>query len=516
MKHKLTILAVLLMALTMPVLAQKKKVAKDPDHAQWVIKASMNSGIRNGQAEYWIDSVTSKGIFFKQEDRYAGDYNSYTEKVSFIFKDAYTIPDKKINDGLILWTKNTKGKWVQDAEKTENKLKIDSTKILTVVMVLDCSGSMSEGGSDNFERMKSSALQFVDTLWHYSRSGNIHVGVVGFNTTAYADRHTLKPTPLNAGNYSIIRNHIKGLESIEGAGTALYYSIDKALQLLIDDYDAIIDKNIYNGSALVSFTDGKDNLSKDIKKGITSLKGYLKHMQQTFCDGNVIIGGKPVYKRLIGFRGQNVDMDEWNSMVEDVQSVFCKDNAFIPITKIDELNTEFSKIAKKLIQSTMSLACQVPSAITGPVAWTIPEYGKVRKPSNFWMGLNLSYEYGDYANYYSYYPTKFESSNVSLGIDMAWPITSKLELGGTANLGYNFNKGFLSLKIGPLAKITFGNNSAFLFGAGHSTINYGLYVDLGYKFKLPWYLKVSVYPNTTFDEGFGFGLSIGYSIFSRK
>lgn len=542
MKHRLSFSAIVMLAMLLPstVTAQKTEVIKDPDNAKWVIKASMNSGFRGDRPVYWIDSVSAKGIRFKTYSS-DGDYNSYTEKVSFSFKDAYTTPPEKINERLILWTKNSKGKWVQDAEKTDNRMKIDSTKILSVVMVLDCSGSMSEDGSKNFEIMRNSALNFLDSLYRYSRStGNIHVGVIGFNTTVYADNHsTKKLLPLTRQNHDQLRKHILGLQSIEGSGTALYYSIDQGLQLLRNDYDSLPDINLYNGSALVCFTDGKDNLSKDIKKKITNLKDYLTYMQNTFCKQELEIGGKPVLKRLVGFRGKNVDIDEWNSMVEDVTTVFCEEGAFVPITKIEQLNSVFSDIARRLIQSNMSLICQVPSAITGPVAWTIPEYEKASKKS--WVGIGL--DAGVHTGYSDEYWTSDYSSNGvfiwkyytgGLNIDLTTPLDNKTYVGLNTAMSvyycYDFTASttweglelpndregtYVCFRVGPILKYTLNNKSAIILGAGLYVHQYYIpntstyYVYLGYKFKSPWYINLHAGEET-------FGLGVGYSILGGK
>ena len=521
MKYKRIIFAALLMtAMVLPAVAQKKNtIAKDPDHANWVIKGIMHSGFQNDSVKYWLDDVSSKNIFFTEEENGIYNhafYNIMTEKVGFKFRDAYTYPSDKINSRLILWTKNSKDKWIQDAEKTENKMTVDSTKILSVVLVLDCSGSMSENNSKNFDIMQDNAVKFLDSLYKYSRAGNIHVGLVGFNTTIYALNHTVTPKPLTYQNYYTLRNSIKDLKSILGAGTALYYSIDRGFDLLIEDYESILDKDLFNGAALVCFTDGKDNLSKDPeKRKITNLRDYLKHMQDTYCTEDLKIGGKPLYKRLIGFKGENVDKEEWESMVEDVTSIFCEDGAFIPITKIDQLSEVFSDISKQLIRSNMSLICQVPSAIVGPVAWTIPEYENTqipreRKPSKVWVGLmaEIGNSFYSYQEYYYEYDKSVVFEGVTL--DVAWPLTSKFGLGGS--LGFTVSDEGVGYGLGPLAKITFDDNSALLLGLGiKSVIDLGPYFSFGWKFRSPWYLKASLIADA--DLGYSFG--IGYSILGK-
>lgn len=107
-------------------------------------------------------------------------------------------------------------------------------------MILDCSGSMTENGSSNFAIMQQSALAFLDTLHKdYRVRKNIRVGLIGFNTTKYADGHSYSPMPLTDENYQKIRSYINGLRSVENSGTAFYYSVDKGVDLLKEDYNSL-------------------------------------------------------------------------------------------------------------------------------------------------------------------------------------------------------------------------------------------------------------------------------------
>lgn len=539
MKQKLTIIAVLLMAaMAIPAVAQKKQ-PKDPDHAKYVIKAVKHNDVRGDRLVYWLDNVVPQNINFDMEGKYDGHYDSITQKVSFIFRNASTIPSNKINDTIILWRKLKNGSWKQDAEKTENKLKFETSKIMSVMLVLDCSGSMTEDGSNNFAIMKRNALEFLDMLYMQSdMSGNIHVGVIGFSTTTYADEHTLSPLPLNRSNYDRIYAHINNLQSIKQSGTAYYYSLDKAVEILERHYNNIGDKALFSGAAIVGFSDGKDNLSMNIKKAkpIVSTDQYLEYLQipSNFCDRR--IGGKELLSTAICFLGNNVDEEEWQSMLSDTRSIFnCGHGDRVrSITDIKKLKEAFDQIAKNLIERNTVLVCQVPSAIIDDVAWTIVEYDNYvppaspapqspKQPVKIWMGVGLegglalmSYEKYSYSEYYGTYYLSEEGTEShpfgGLHVDAAWPLSTSFALGATASLTYCDGIGFA---VGPLAKVTFKNNSALLASIGIRNIIDGIhpYLSVGWKFSSPWYISAF----TTLNGGlWDFGVGVGYSILGGK
>lgn len=497
------------MAFAIPfvTLSQEKEI-KNPDESRYVIKGVMNSNMEKG---FWLSDVEHIGIDIDDEFEYSGNYVSETEKVTFSFINAKTNHPDGL-DNLILWTWDSrKGKWKRDAEKTENKATKQRSKIISVMMVLDCSGSMIENGSSNFDNMKKSALSFLDNLHQDSEvKDNIHVGIVAFNTTKYADNQSFKPLKLTDNNYSTLRSFIENLpRPDEDAGTAFYYSVDKAVELLEDNYNGLNKKEQgeFIGATLVAFTDGKDNLSKDFNKNITNNERYLKYMQDNFPTHRV--GGKRISSTCIAFRAKNADNDEWESMQEDVQSVFGR-RSFRTISQMDELNGIFGEIARNLKSSFMILNCQVPSAITGRVAWTIPEYKDARPtpipPKEHhmpWIGISVEAGLleGDFL--------------AGLNLDMAFSLTDMIAVGGRLGGLYNTNTGDFGLIVGPEAKITFAEENAVIagFGTGLTSLSGGdlmLSARFGYKFKNPLFVTAeTIYCNGWFGYGVGFGFSFG-------
>ena len=512
-RRLLTLVAV--SALPLLVSAQKDdQQPLDPEHSNYVIRGDMSSGMNGDKPFFKLKNVTHRGITFTEQSEYRGDdsYDSETERVTFSFKRADTDHPNKFNNPLILWTWDKgAGKWKRDVEKTENKMTFQEKFIISVMMVLDCSGSMVENGSPNFDIMIKSALAFLDTLHQDARTRrNIRVGLIGFNTTKYADAHAYSPVPLTNENYEKLRNYIKNLDRPrEDAGTAFYYSVDKAVDMLKENYSRMsIGDGQFIGSTIVAFTDGKDNMSKDYSKKITTLDDYLYYMQDQFPKHRV--GQLPIWSRCIAFRGENVDLSEWNSMESDVKSVF-GDKGFQTIRQMDELSGTFSEIARNLMGSFMVLNCQVPSAISGPVAWTIPEYGKVAPPpppappkeSHLpWIGVSAEFATleGDYLG--------------GLNVDMVFSITDMLGIGGRLGGLYNISSGGFDFLVGPEAKLTFYDENAIIagFGAGMNLDEGTLMLSLrvGYKFKNPLFLTAeTIYCDGWFGTGVGVGFSFG-------
>lgn len=504
----------LLLILALPFVASAQKgdlVVKDPDHSNYVIKGEMHSGMKGNNPHFWLNNVTSKGITFSKESEYSGKYDNETEKVTFSFKRADTDHPHKFNDPLILWTWDKgAGKWKRDAEKTENKATFEESYIFSVMMVLDCSGSMSENGSTNFSVMQQSALAFLDTLQRdYRVRKNIHVGLIGFNTTKYADGHSYSPMPLTDENYQKLRSYINGLRSVENAGTAFYYSVDKGVDLLREDYNNLTtnEKNQFIGATLVAFTDGKDNLSKDFAKKITSLEEYLRYMQDNFQSQT--IGGRSIWNHCVAFKGENVDFSEWNSMEMDVKSVF-GDEAFRTIGRMDELSTIFGSIASRLMGSFMVLNCQVPSAITGPVAWTIPEWETAKTPHKDppaprskpspWIGI--SGEIGTFEG----------DIFAGLNLDIAYSLNDMLAVGGRLGGIMNFATADYCVLLGPEVKITFPEENAIIASAGPAySVDNGImfFARAGYKFKNALFLTAETIYNGVLNYGVGVGISFG-------
>lgn len=537
----------MMLLMSIPMMGQERK-PKDPDHATYVIKGVKHNDVRGDRMVYWLDNVIEKNIWFEKQNMYSGVVNENTQKVSFVFKHADTRNPNKFNDRIILWRKDKDGVWRQDAEKTENRQEFQKEKIMSIMLVLDCSGSMTEDGSDNFSVMQSAVLDFLSLLYNRSNKvGNIHVGVIGFNTTKYADLHTLEPLPLNVQNYSRIYNYINNLQSVKESGTAYYYSLDKAVDVLEKHYNSLSRQDLFSGASIVGFSDGKDNLSMDIKKRIVSTDQYLEHLQvsSNFCGRK--IGSQQLDLHAVCFLGKNVDNAEWKSMLGDTRSIFncTNEDRVKSVTNINALKAEFENIANGLIDKHMDLVCQVPAAIVGDVAWTIEEYDyikpapvvvekpkKARRP--IWFGLSLDlgthsftkeetssssvfvgYDYwGDPVYSTSSSTYEYESSAIYLGmtLDFAISLNNRFAIGPTASIGMiDFEE--LRLMLGPLAKFTFDNNSAILASLSLGVMEeFAVELRAGYKFKSPFYITAAAH----FGAGSGVGIGVGWSFGGKR
>lgn len=528
--------------MSLPMMGQERK-PKDPDHATYVIKGVKHNDVKGDRIVYWLDNVMGKNIWFDKQNTYSGAADENTQKVSFFFRHADTRNPNKFNDKIILWRKDKDGVWRQDAEKTENRHEFQKEKIMSVMLVLDCSGSMTEDGSNNFAIMQTAVLDFLDLLYTRSnKMGNIHVGVIGFNTTKYADAHTLEPLPLNEQNYSRIYNYIDNLQSIRESGTAYYYSLDKAVDVLERHYNKLSRQDLFSGASIVGFSDGKDNLSMDVKKRIVSTDQYLDTLRvaSNFCARK--IGGQQLDLHAVCFLGKNVDKEEWNTMLDDTRSIFncTNENRVKSVRDINALKKEFVDIANGLIDKHMDLVCQVPAAIIGDVAWTIEEYDYIkpapvvvdepkRERRSLWFGVGLDFGTRSYTTYKTYtqqqivgydywgdpiYSETYNSSEESgsalyfgMTLDFAISLNNKFAIGPTASIGM-VDLDELRLMVGPLAKFTFPNNSAILASLSLGVMSdFAVELRAGYKFKSPLYITGAV----NFGDNVGFGLGIGWS-----
>lgn len=405
--------------------------------------------------------------------------------------------------------------WQIDVESGSGRSEYENATYMNFMLVLDCSGSMGSGLID----LKNNAKYFLKRMLDVSGGkGNVRVGVIGFSTVEYSKSHTVDPKPLTQSNYEYLCRFIDELKS-EG-GTALYYSVNTAADRLQQDYEKNLRGKRFAGAAIVAFTDGHDNTSTDENKGYSNSKDYYNYTKVHFPAQTV--NSMDIQSWCVGKRGNDITSDNiWNATVNQMKSVF---DEYIHINNMDELHGTFDNIATSLIERNTVLNLRVAKGISGRVGWTFPEEKavvKVSEPaapkakSKFWMGINASFVYGWLEYYYNYYDYDFyEIADLSIGTDFAWRLSPKFALGASVSLGMNIAEEEMVLRIGPLGKLAFDNNSALLFGAGATLSEWPcFYTNVGYKFKSPWYVNALVYYNV---DGFAFGLGVGYSILGGK
>ena len=463
------------------------KVLQTPDEAEYFIKGdlSIQKGA-NGEPEYTLTNVSTKGIDIKMQDTFEGEVTG-NEDVVFSFEDASTdYPGGFKNNDLLYWRFDDYAKiWQPESEVRQGSLENTTNKYMNIMLVVDCSSSL---GSD-FNIVRNNTLYFVEQLYNASPYGNIRLGIIAFSSIK--ETKVLDIRALNNSTKRDIDSFIRSLSTHNG--TALYYSMDKALEMLEDDSEQYIKSNEYLGSYLITFTDGIDQQSQNFDKDIFVAEDYYNYIRPILKDNNTRkkIYGRNIETRILSVKGNDITSAKLEEKFDNDLKAIC-DN-YTKMRNINELQNEFANISKLLIDKSMQLQCYVPMGFRGRVGWTFssikkepvveynpepvveynPEPIKVKKQNRFFLGINAGVGAGLHRGHdWHVGLEKYSSFQYSLGLDMSFPINRTLSLGAFASVGMETSKVVevpihkIDVSIGPLVTLNFKNKSAFLFGAG--------------------------------------------------
>lgn len=262
MKQKRLLLAVLAMAMMVPVWAQNKP-RTSPDKAKYSIIGTLN--YRNGQR--WLDNPMGKNITFEYDETRP---TMPTDKADLEVRFDFVKTDHPMTK-LDFWRYDAEvGEWIYDSEVRQGDTVAVSKMQTNVMLVIDKSSSLK----GDFPKVQEAAIEFVNQLYTASREKGVtfRVGVIAFSTVKFTEIREI--STLNATNYNEILSFIRGLKMENG--TALYYSLDKALDMLEKDTRENIKADEYRESRIYAFTDGLDQASIDDSKGITSPTQYYE------------------------------------------------------------------------------------------------------------------------------------------------------------------------------------------------------------------------------------------------
>lgn len=504
MKQKRLLLAVLAMAMMVPVWAQQRI---DPDHAQYNIIGTMS--FQDGKR--YLKDAHGKNIQFE----YVSSRQARPTQAADLvvrFDSVETIPSGLMRGRngqmrkLDFWRYDEEvGEWIYDSEVRQGENELESTMKTNIMLVIDNSKSLK----DDFKKVQDAAIEFVGQLYRESQGRDIfRVGIIGFSTVQFTKTRAI--TPLDASNYRDIISFIRNLEMQNG--TALYYSLETALNMLEKDA-SIIGSDTYKESRIYAFTDGLDQASVDDSRNLSTPTKYFDHIKPLMKNKRILgMPKKRVHSTIVTVRGD--DMTDGQEQLFDRRAQeICDD-----VRKLDDMSklvTEFKKLAEDLVNSNLILYCYIPVGASGRVGWTFAEE-KVRKPSKFWMGVGLEGGMVVKRNYETPGGGKNTIPFFSANADFAFPLSSWFSIGASAgfSLTSQMDPG---MKIGPLFKFSFRNNSAFLLGIGglgwwgdfDDEYAFSPYFSIGWKFKSRWYLTADV-------SGLSFGIGIGYSIFGGR
>lgn len=509
MKHKLSLLTVLMVAMIMPSVAQNRP-RTDPDNAKYSIIGNMQ--VDNGRR--YLVGATGKRIDFTYANR---RYAMPTEMADLVVRfDSVTTNPFHPMTKLDFWRYDEEiGEWIYDSEVRQGEQQMESTMKTNIMLVIDNSKSL--GG--DFKKVQDAAIEFVGQLYRESQGKEIfRVGVIGFSTVKFTKIREI--SSLNASNYRDIVSFIRDLEMQNG--TALYYSMEKALDMLKKDAQNNIDDDEYKESRIYAFTDGLDQASVDDKRHLSTPTEYYDHLRPMMKGSSrERINNQIVKSTIVTVRGGDMT-DGQERQFDQRAKAICDDVR--KLKDMTQLVSEFKKLAEDLVKNNMVLYCYIPVGANGRVGWTfrdekvksVKEEPEEREPGKLWLGIGVEAGTGMY-----YFPIEDEVRelvHVGVRADATWPLSSWFSIGGTATLG--IYHGDLNFRLGPLMKFSFTNGAAIIAGAGFTSFGDGnvtAYMSLGWKFKSPWYINFSA--NALGGEvggDFGYSFGIGYSIFGGK
>lgn len=496
------------------MMANAQVNATYPDDADYFIKGRVSiEKNANGQIEYKLFDVISQGISFEKHQYYWGREDG--ESVYFTLNKAKTDYLGGFDrNSLVFWRYDEDiQQWQTDSEFKPSTADFEETKQMVVMLLIDCSGSLK----DEWTVAKESAIDFIDRMYNVSRGrGNIKIGIIGFSTIA--ETKTFEIEPLTLINKERMLNFIR-YDLRQSDGTALFYAMDQGAEK-IENYCRA---NIRNEDlAIVSmpiFTDGLDQISRNLDKDILTTDDYRIYVRQL---KGKRIGNTSLCPRIFGLKGVDItteaQLDKFRRIGEELS---CK---FVLMEDISQLSNEFTNLAKELTEEWQNLKCYAPNSYRGRVAWTFRNTGKpkpvvekTREKRKHFFGINggMGFYHFDYAGHSSHK----ESICLSGGVDLAFSLDAMANLGFFVSMGYEDAWGSKPFQAGPLLLIFNKKNTGALYLGGGITAaqneNTGFDFRVGYKFKKPIYSFAEFYGHKDKDDkdcfSYGIMVHIGYA-----
>lgn len=213
----------------------------------------------------------------------------------------------------------------------------------------------------------------------------IYLGVIGFN-----ENFTTKDIKmLNESSINEFRNFINALEMKNGTG--LYYADYLALNKL----DAYGNPPKLNNVALVTFTDGLDNVSLNEEtnpENHSSTEEYCNSLNDKIK--NNLIHGKKINAYTIGIKGTDVyDELEFHNNLTKLAS---EDDNVFEVSDMNEALERFSQIAESLHSetTTTSLKLQIPGGYNDGVKIRLT-FDNVSSAENSTKYIECTYRWSD-------------------------------------------------------------------------------------------------------------------------
>lgn len=423
------------------------------------------------------------------------------EKFLYEFEEISTIPEVSLaNKRMQYWYQDENGEWWSDVE-AGNGIANDRTDKETIfILVLDCSKSLE----DDFKEVQAGAWSFIEDMYEYSNPniGNIKIGIMYFSSMRNTEFFPI--TPLTHSNKEKIYNFMYGRHN-DTKATAMYYAVNKGLDALYE-YDNEKMQNIpaelYGGTHIITFTDGLDNTSQLEEQNlytVSEVKRFVENRVHT-----TKIKNDTIVSWVIGAQGGDVQDEQLEKMKSQLKTLASTENHFIWMKKMSECIGIFKNLAKNCSRQWQNLSCTSSLSHTGPVCWTLGEVIKPKAEKEMLLGVNIGLGTDDCFDF-----------NFTVGVDFAYPFTSKFGFGGYFSLGYDYE---FCAKVGALATIGDYNKKKvkFLCGiGGHFGELGGLDLRFGPMFRNGLYLFANPYIGSSVNDGYlggGFTINIGYNL----
>lgn len=486
----------------------------NPDVADYFIKGylSIERG-SDGKPIYKLSDIQKRGISFDDPGSVVRGFETDKEDVRFQFSHYTTsyLNGEGVNVPLDFWRYDEAiNEWQPDVETRQGSAGVQEKKSMVLMLVLDCSSSLSS----DFSFVQEASKEFIKSLLDASNAGNIKIGIVGFSRISATEFFPI--TRLTNDSYYDMCRFINA-RNVQN-GTALYYAMDKAIDAIESYCNTSIPYDEPLSSAMiVTFTDGLDQTSRDENKGIYTADDYYIELQRKM--NNKRFNGVPLQSKMRGVRGVDIATDAQLGKFSQIGNSL---GEFKLLDNISALGKEFNDIAKSLINEWRVLNCFVPNSFKGKVAWTYPSRKSVvekpeppkepKQKGRFLIGINAgigsSYSSGSY-NYFGINYNAYSSLSFSGGVDLAFPIGKAANLGVFTSLGYEIEDESILISAGPLFLINIneGKAGAVYLGAGYMNAqeNDGINLRIGYKSKRVFYLFNEVFA----VDGYN-GLGTGY------
>ncbi len=490
-----------------------------PDKASHFIRGNFSASMENGKPLYKLNSVNAQGITFKQQDSWTGIKTNEGDLLFTFDNTETTYPGGFKKNKLAFWYYDKEIKeWQPDFEVRQAQPTFDTTKVVSLMLVLDCSSSLQSDQA----RVIESAQYFLDELCAKSEGkGNVRVGIIGFSSMNNTRNNIRDIQELTYGNLSEMKRYIGSFKQYNG--TALYFAMDTAVSILKNYTNRLSgeDAKNYKDTYLVTFTDGVDQTSESIDLGILSADAYYDRVQKISIQQK--IKGKHINNYLISVRG----VDVTDALVEKFDRLLngITDN-YYKIAKFSELKQRFAKIAESLVESNQVLALYIPAARQGLVCWTLGEKEipqpkpepkpepKPKKERKSFIGINGTVGI-PFENYYNegyrndaaggYSWTREYNTvgvNLKFGFDYAKKLSDKFGMGLYTAIGAGPTFSFgdsseiyysLDFKLGLLMLTGKMNEKPFIIGIGSGFSYINEYAFVPIEFRIGRVLKEHFY-----------------------